>query len=66
MPAFIKKELIMKLQGAGLGYRRNLAEDFLQLPQITLFNLLKSHQKIGVKWVEWHVINLIKQQKDFR
>lgn len=55
----------MKLQGAGLGYRRNLAEDFLQLPQTTLFNLLKSHQKIGVKWVEWLVINLIKQQKDF-
>ena len=37
----------MKLQGAGLGYRRNLAEDFFyNFPQITLFNLLKSHQKI--------------------
>ena len=44
----------MKLQGAGLGYRRNL-RGFFTLPNNAI-QFLKSHQKIGVKWVEWLVI----------
>lgn len=37
----------MMLQGAGLGYRRDLAEDFYYCPTTALSTLWKWHQKIG-------------------
>lgn len=36
----------MMLQGAGLGYRRDLAEDFYYCPTTVLSTLWKWHQKV--------------------
>lgn len=55
----------MMLQGAGLGYRRDLAEDFYYCPTTVLSTLWKWRQKIGSKWEGLRAINLIKRQNDF-
>ncbi|SPX43362.1 Protein of uncharacterised function (DUF692) [Haemophilus influenzae] len=40
----------MKLQGAGLGYRRNLAEDFLQLPSNNAIQFIEVAPENWSKW----------------